>query len=197
MRRVTDTEQAGFMPAREAIDSDGEQLHIIERCEFCDAIGEERRLPDDIGAERIETAAMNLVNRAFGDDIPALPIVAAIDLHENAAGAEAAPALLGIAGLSRHSEPKDVHWRADISHNKPAARANGGMAAIGGDDEIGFDFDVTFRRMGADASHLSAPVNRACHFCAHQQCEIRSEEHTSELQSRQYLVCRLLLENKK
>src|SRR3712207_7653830 len=28
-------------------------------------------------------------------------------------------------------------------------------------------------------------------------CFIRSEEHTSELQSRQYLVCRLLLEKKK
>src|SRR3712207_7624063 len=28
-------------------------------------------------------------------------------------------------------------------------------------------------------------------------CEVRSEEHTSELQSRQYLVCRLLLEKKK
>src|SRR3712207_8970868 len=27
--------------------------------------------------------------------------------------------------------------------------------------------------------------------------ELRSEEHTSELQSRQYLACRLLLENKK
>src|SRR3712207_7386691 len=27
-------------------------------------------------------------------------------------------------------------------------------------------------------------------------CEERSEEHTSELQSRQYLVCRLLLEKK-
>src|SRR3712207_8228243 len=27
--------------------------------------------------------------------------------------------------------------------------------------------------------------------------DIRSEEHTSELQSRQYLVCRLLLEKKK
>src|SRR3712207_8689954 len=27
--------------------------------------------------------------------------------------------------------------------------------------------------------------------------EVRSEEHTSELQSRQYLVCRLLLETKK
>src|SRR3712207_7989801 len=28
-------------------------------------------------------------------------------------------------------------------------------------------------------------------------CRSRSEEHTSELQSRQYLVCRLLLEKKK
>src|SRR3712207_8596176 len=31
----------------------------------------------------------------------------------------------------------------------------------------------------------------------HIQSHIRSEEHTSELQSRQYLVCRLLLEKKK
>src|SRR5947209_16037498 len=29
------------------------------------------------------------------------------------------------------------------------------------------------------------------------QEDVRSEEHTSELQSRQYLVCRLLLEKKK
>src|SRR5438445_2475532 len=29
------------------------------------------------------------------------------------------------------------------------------------------------------------------------RCGARSEEHTSELQSRQYLVCRLLLEKKK
>src|SRR5947209_12117795 len=32
-------------------------------------------------------------------------------------------------------------------------------------------------------------------FCCY--CGERSEEHTSELQSRQYLVCRLLLEKKK
>src|SRR5438445_7377160 len=30
----------------------------------------------------------------------------------------------------------------------------------------------------------------------HSRPEMRSEEHTSELQSRQYLVCRLLLEKK-
>src|SRR2546422_4061851 len=32
---------------------------------------------------------------------------------------------------------------------------------------------------------------------AHHGCEKRSEEHTSELQSRLHLVCRLLLEKKK
>src|SRR5258707_8077935 len=40
------------------------------------------------------------------------------------------------------------------------------------------------------ASRLSASKNPSCPIA-------RSEEHTSELQSRQYLVCRLLLEKKK
>src|SRR3712207_7572503 len=34
-------------------------------------------------------------------------------------------------------------------------------------------------------------------LCRHDIEDTRSEEHTSELQSRQYLVCRLLLEKKK
>src|SRR3712207_7815657 len=35
------------------------------------------------------------------------------------------------------------------------------------------------------------------HLQRHKRPDLRSEEHTSELQSRQYLVCRLLLEKKK
>src|SRR5258707_12030392 len=34
-------------------------------------------------------------------------------------------------------------------------------------------------------------------IAARRHSDVRSEEHTSELQSRQYLVCRLLLEKKK
>src|SRR3712207_7075625 len=37
---------------------------------------------------------------------------------------------------------------------------------------------------------------RDCYACSGRP-SVRSEEHTSELQSRQYLVCRLLLEKKK
>src|SRR3712207_7637256 len=37
----------------------------------------------------------------------------------------------------------------------------------------------------------------ACAETSNSPAALRSEEHTSELQSRQYLVCRLLLEKKK
>src|SRR3712207_7937375 len=40
-------------------------------------------------------------------------------------------------------------------------------------------------------------VRRARRVRVDVHCRARSEEHTSELQSRQYLVCRLLLETKK
>src|SRR3712207_7863146 len=50
-------------------------------------------------------------------------------------------------------------------------------------------------RFGRAASHWRLGPERAPELCC--VFERRSEEHTSELQSRQYLVCRLLLEKKK
>src|SRR3712207_7480341 len=44
---------------------------------------------------------------------------------------------------------------------------------------------------------LGAAAERDLHRLAQAARAVRSEEHTSELQSRQYLVCRLLLEKKK
>src|SRR5438445_10022322 len=46
-------------------------------------------------------------------------------------------------------------------------------------------------------SSRSAPIRAPCASCPDTSTSMRSEEHTSELQSRQYLVCRLLLEKKK
>src|SRR3712207_7488544 len=45
--------------------------------------------------------------------------------------------------------------------------------------------------------HDRIQVNLYAHRCRGVGKITRSEEHTSELQSRQYLVCRLLLEKKK
>src|SRR2546421_8064272 len=54
-------------------------------------------------------------------------------------------------------------------------------------------------RQTADGRRVLAPVDRAAGEGARQARTVstRSEEHTSELQSRSDLVCRLLLEKKK
>src|SRR3712207_8021992 len=50
---------------------------------------------------------------------------------------------------------------------------------------------------GPDALAAALHAGRAAMRHARVGQHLRSEEHTSELQSRQYLVCRLLLEKKK
>src|SRR5947209_15846584 len=67
-----------------------------------------------------------------------------------------------------------------------------------------FPYTTLFRSNAGWKSSSSSPRDRAAAARGHNpgaaaacSCRTRSEEHTSELQSRQYLVCRLLLEKKK
>src|SRR3712207_8927227 len=77
-----------------------------------------------------------------------------------------------------------------------------------------FPYTTLFRSMGTMVTYPALPhlaTTRACRITVpnlHSRAgvtfptstdarRVRSEEHTSELQSRQYLVCRLLLEKKK
>src|SRR5258707_5949797 len=64
----------------------------------------------------------------------------------------------------------------------------------------------TYKNVSSNDLAMMGPVNCCQRItnaslasrCAVRRCgRFRSEEHTSELQSRQYLVCRLLLEKKK
>src|SRR3712207_7492342 len=70
-----------------------------------------------------------------------------------------------------------------------------------------FPYTTLFRSAAATASSLSIPPGAGVDLGSHVGEDaldgaedvfhpLRSEEHTSELQSRQYLVCRLLLEKK-
>src|SRR3712207_7104171 len=65
-------------------------------------------------------------------------------------------------------------------------------ARLAGLHELGPDLAVGLQVRRRSARRAATRGERMkCHVCT------RSEEHTSELQSRQYLVCRLLLEKKK
>src|SRR3712207_8200457 len=70
-----------------------------------------------------------------------------------------------------------------------------------------FPYTTLFRSAGMSTAEYAVGTVAACAFAAVLYRVVtggsivtaltRSEEHTSELQSRQYLVCRLLLEKKK
>src|SRR3712207_7508916 len=57
-----------------------------------------------------------------------------------------------------------------------------------------FKSEHDMRRDGTWDESTQTVTDTICPYCG---VGCRSEEHTSELQSRQYLVCRLLLEKKK
>src|SRR2546422_7988578 len=58
-------------------------------------------------------------------------------------------------------------------------------------------FRSVYDKSGLRRAGEAERATRAETFCTSNRREFRSEEHTSELQSRLHLVCRLLLEKKK
>src|SRR5438445_4568119 len=61
-----------------------------------------------------------------------------------------------------------------------------------------FPYTTLFRSDTRSRPRCATRCSRqVCRRFRDRRCRSRSEEHTSELQSRQYLVCRLLLEKKK
>src|SRR3712207_8413686 len=79
-------------------------------------------------------------------------------------------------------------------------RSQGARLGIVGFGRIGRALAARARALGLDVWATDAEVADE-EIAAHgvrpaPLAELRSEEHTSELQSRQYLVCRLLLEKK-
>src|SRR3712207_8092433 len=68
-----------------------------------------------------------------------------------------------------------------------------------------FPYTTLFRSLGTVSGLIMAASGAVAHdlmtnylkIALDDHAKVRSEEHTSELQSRQYLVCRLLLEKKK
>src|SRR3712207_7949133 len=82
--------------------------------------------------------------------------------------------------------PYTTLFRSD--HHRRVQVLDHGIDAVFAGDEL-FPFRrVEPIRIGTRRPNIDAPARRP---------SSRSEEHTSELQSRQYLVCRLLLEKKK
>src|SRR5258707_10706089 len=102
-----------------------------------------------------------------------------------------------------HTTLSDLQARTPTSNGDllPAVPGPGFRVVMRGYDRFAVDAYVAQTRRQLDELQATrspeAAVRRALEQVGDEVAGIRSEEHTSELQSRQYLVCRLLLEKKK
>src|SRR5258707_10160545 len=99
-------------------------------------------------------------------------------------------------------EPPAVAWcpiargtKRSIGRQKPGQGTTQEVAVktalvTGGSGAIG---SAICRALAAQGLHVIVHANQRLEQAQRLAAQLRSEEHTSELQSRQYLVCRLLL----
>src|SRR3712207_7076131 len=87
------------------------------------------------------------------------------------------------------NSPANISWPGKADRWKPSAAVRGRHSARS---------QIHSRERGRRRRELQEPGRRGERGLGRRaRRQARSEEHTSELQSRQYLVCRLLLEKKK
>ena len=152
MRGVADAEQAQAVPARHAVDRDGQKLDLVPVGDLAGAVGERRHRACDVGAERRQALAVHLFDRALRNDVGALPIVAAVEHDEDAPGQEPAAGLDGVVGAPAQPEPQHVHRRAELLDFKPRLLANDRVAAVAADRRAARGF-----RGGRPASWRARP----------------------------------------
>src|SRR3712207_7293144 len=90
----------------------------------------------------------------------------------------------------------ESHLVICVCSDKYIEKADGGLAGAGYEKRI-----LTSEMLNDGDKRFVIPIIKDCSHVRKVPLFLsglkRSEEHTSELQSRQYLVCRLLLEKKK
>src|SRR3712207_8906805 len=82
------------------------------------------------------------------------------------------------------------HDLVELERDDRLEREEGAVRHAGAQELVGLRRGLDERRCAERAGHLLGDAAAGADLHARE----RSEEHTSELQSRQYLVCRLLLE---
>src|SRR3712207_3335742 len=105
--------------------------------------------------------------------------------------ADAADEVCELAGVGI-TEQLDVAADGVVDHTLLTVEGHARPADVAGRHHSGGPEDLSARVVAVDRLEAGLGRRHGAVVEAH-----RSEEHTSELQSRQYLVCRLLLEKKK
>jgi hypothetical protein len=103
---ISNTQQARTVPNSKAINSNSQQLDVGSIVEFADAIAEAGSEARDLPAEGRQAALAYLIEPSLRDHVRALPIVLAVEHHEDPAGIDPAQGLSGIGRTPRQAHPQ-------------------------------------------------------------------------------------------
>ena len=171
MSCVADAEQPRPVPSPETVHANGQQLEIIEALDFSRAPLEERRQLFEIVLECGDAPLADVGEGALGDDIAALPVVAAVDHDEDMAEPEAANRLIRIARGARKPEPEHVHGRASILRGEACLGARHGVPPVAANDELGQHAHRAIGGFGDHAADFAFLLDEFGRLGFHQQLE--------------------------
>ena len=133
MRGVADREQTRPPPRVSRSSETESSLTWSQSCSVSTASARSGAARATSARNGFDALAADFVRRALRNDIGALPIIAAVDLDDQSAGAERAAGLVDRRCLLRQPEPQHVDRRAEILLRKPGFVAQDRASAVGGD----------------------------------------------------------------
>src|SRR5215475_4620301 len=109
MRSIADAEQPWSKPLGKPIDADGQKLNIVPALDLADLIFGVRRELRDFFVKRGEPLPANLVKLAFGNNVPALPVIPPVDGDKDAPTVKASHGLCRMIRIAWQVKPQHIH----------------------------------------------------------------------------------------
>jgi len=173
MRRIPDRQKTGTMPQRQAVDRHSQKADFVKAIYLGNPAAQERRQLSYLGLKRRDISRARCLERALGDHIAALPMIAAIDHYQDATVVNAASRILRIAFLARNLEPEDVHGRSELARLEPGTLPDCRMTPVGCDNEIRTNFNRLIIRQSFNADYRVSSLEKVNRRCLHVKMESR------------------------
>ena len=163
----------GRLQRRGSVHLHGQQLHVVPARDLGDAVGDERHDPRHVAAKGVQARLAQAIDRAFRDHEAALPVVPAVEHHEEASRGDATHRLDTVGLPARQPEPEHVHGSAELVDAKPGALPDQRGPAVGADHQAGADRQRTVRAGRAHAHDVAPLVDQVRHLGPHAERERR------------------------
>src|SRR2546421_7659322 len=131
MCSIANADKPRLVPRLKAIDFDSEQADVVPTLQFMEAPAQIRKQPCQLLTKAFNSASLDLLSGALGNDKGALPVLITVDHHQDSPTVDAAERLLRIALLSRNPHPEHIHRGAFIKDLQACFLPHDGMPAVG------------------------------------------------------------------